>query len=570
MRASDPAPDTPCDPADIVGQVPDSRKLSPAFLTLVLTREPWAAAMAKPQAAIACADIDGLLDLENETVAPQLWLGESRLAQGANLNGARFERTVNLDGSTIGGSLSANSARFGGNLFLRSAAIGGAVDLIGASVAGNVELDRAAAEGALRAYGAHVGGSVFLRSGGRFRDIYLNGADIAGAVEGDGSTFAGAFEADNVRIGGSVFLRRAALAGGVVLRAAAIGSNLDADGSDLGCALDADSVEVRGNVFLRGGARFGDVSFRGAEIAKNLEADGSTFGGLLNADRVRVGGALFLRGGASFQQIILNAASMQTVQFGGSSFGGPIDMTAARVDGEFLLSSPRHGAPTWGPGATLILRNVAADALQASEAAWRRPDGGWVETDLTGFSYRRFGGLSGHEAAGMAEASPEWLVEWIAQSQPGHDERYDPQPYEQAAAALTAAGATREARALRHAQFEHKRRAHDTPWRERALLAASWAVIGHGVYPFRALWRAAALVAAGWVVAWRSAAPELAGPASKFWFSLENALPLVPLAWRHQSLDHANPYVENFFHAQKVLGFALATILVGALSLLGG
>lgn len=56
----------------------------------------------------------------------------------------------------------------------------------------------------------------------------------------------------------------------------------------------------------------------------------------------------------------------------------------------------------------------------------------------------------------------------------------------------------------------------------------------------------------------------------KFWYSLENALPLVELSERHKSIDHESQWVESWFHFQKVMGFVLATVLVGALSLLGG
>jgi hypothetical protein len=84
------------------------------------------------------------------------------------------------------------------------------------------------------------------------------------------------------------------------------------------------------------------------------------------------------------------------------------------------------------------------------------------------------------------------------------------------------------------------------------------------------LWWCAALVAVGVFVA------RLHGPLCRrgwtdcFWYSLENALPIVQPSRDHQKVVHDDPRLRNFFHFQKVAGFVLATILVGALTLLGG
>ena len=178
----------------------------------------------------------------------------------------------------------------------------------------------------------------------------------------------------------------------------------------------------------------------------------------------------------------------------------------------------------------------------------------------------------------MADATPAWLIRWI-EAQPAHDDRYDPQPYEQLAAALDAAGEDDKARAVRVATLDHRARNPDAGFWERRLLSLSRALIGHGEHPFRVLWWFAGLVAIGFVVVSGSGAPTLrhapgrhpaAVMAGWFWYSLENALPLVPLKPAHAAAEHGSAWIEGFFHAQKVLGFALATILVGALTGLGG
>ena len=89
-------------------------------------------------------------------------------------------------------------------------------------------------------------------------------------------------------------------------------------------------------------------------------------------------------------------------------------------------------------------------------------------------------------------------------------------------------------------------------------------LIGYGVYPFRILWWFAGLVVAGWIVL-RFEEPQTLRDDQYFWYSLENAIPLVQLAEAHNRVQFTG-WVESFFHLQKLLGFVVATVLVGALT----
>ena len=233
----------------------------------------------------------------------------------------------------------------------------------------------------------------------------------------------------------------------------------------------------------------------------------------------------------------------------------------------------------WGPKARLILRNARVDAVQASEAAWRLSDdekvltGNWLPTDLTGFQYQRFGGLDADQLKTMADAKPQWYVDWLAAQRHGnlpHDSRYDPQPYEQLAQVLTAAGREDTARAIRYAKYRHRDRAAPVPWWRDLLRSASRWIIGNGVYPFWALGWFAGVVAVGGLVVSRSPEPRLAPWYSKFWYSLENALPLVQLSAEHAEISHDNDWIVSWFHFQKLAGFLLATLFLGGLTLLSG
>jgi hypothetical protein len=181
------------------------------------------------------------------------------------------------------------------------------------------------------------------------------------------------------------------------------------------------------------------------------------------------------------------------------------------------------------------------------------------------------------------------LVDWLAGTKAGNDghdppshpvyddyvsagdDGYDPQPFEQLAGALAHAGMTAKARAVRYAKFRYRDQAHHGPWWETWILwPLSRFVTGYGVYPFWALFWFAGLVATGFFVAHFSHARLLQPRYRKFWYSLENALPLVEFSAQHNSVEHGREWVESWFHFQKAMGFVLATVLIGALSLLAG
>jgi hypothetical protein len=559
--------------------------------------------------------------------------GSLFLRGGANFNGtvnlgsSSIGSNLEADGSIFEGELDGDRLNVDGSLFLRGGAkFYGRVKLGSSVIGSNLEADGSTFEDEFNGDGLNVGGSLFLRGGAVFKGaVILRGAKIGSNLEADGSIFEDEFNGGSLIVGQGLFLRGGAVfKGAVILRSAKIGGSLSAIGSTFEGELDGGLLNVDGGLFLRGGATFKDkVKLLNAQIGSNLEADGSNFEEEFNGGLLNVGGSLFLRSGAEFNNNIIlrnsnivvdieasgsvfrgdiladgvnvgqsfllrgkshfmariNLVSSRIgshLQFGGSRFDGEIDFTGSAVGDEILISSPKeiHGRPNWGTDAKLIFRNTKVKALQAEMHAWQREDGSWVETDLTGFEYDRLGGLNAEmegESPNMADAESKVLVAWIEKSQKNHEKHYDPQPYKQLADALESSGAVNAAKHVRHARYEYRRRAETTPVFEKILLFASNAVIGHGYFPTRVFWWFGGLVAAGVLMAhYRSKASELDGWQCKFWYSVENTLPLVELKESHKNLNHEDAWAENFFHTQKILGFALATILVGVLTLLGG
>ena len=221
-------------------------------------------------------------------------------------------------------------------------------------------------------------------------------------------------------------------------------------GSTVTGKLKANGMEVGGGLFLRDGT-FADIDLLSARIAGDAAFDGSTVTGQLDGSGMEVGGDLFLRGGGTFADIDLIGAKIGgSIQLAGSTFGGELNLTGTAIGGELHLSSGwQESFPTWQNGASLILRNAKAEALQARGGSWSIFGGdGLLSTDLTGFTFNRLGGLDTSGGTGMGDESADWLIGWI-EAQRGHGENYDPQPYIQLAQVLEAAGATDTAKAVR-------------------------------------------------------------------------------------------------------------------------
>ena len=333
-----------------------------------------------------------------------------------------------------------------------------------------------------------------------------------------------------------------------------------------------DNHEIASEFWFFDGMIDGKVSLLGTRFNRSFGLHGSTVTGTLKADRLEVGGGLFLREGGTFADIDLIEASIGgSVQLSGSTFKGEVDLTGATIGGELHLSSESWKySPEWQSDASLVLRNTTVDALQARADDWKVTGGlERLPTDLRGLTFNRLGGMDEEGGTGMGDESADWLVGWI-EAQRDHGDIYDPQPYTQLADVLENAGATDKADAIRYAKFEYKRE-HDRPMSDfrHALLTMEWIFLGYGVYPFQLLYWFVGLVALGGLIAQRSRDPSVRRWMG-LWYSLENALPLIETNERFRDVEHGRPWLAHLFHLQKVLGFAIATVLVGALALLSG
>ncbi len=557
----------------------------------------------------------GKFDADRVEIGGGLFLREGAAFRDIDLVGARVAGNVELTGSTVSGKLDADGMEVGGGLHLRDGGKFKDVDLVSARMAGDVDANGATVSGEFNGNRLEVGGSLFLSGRGRFAEISLISARIARDVVLNGSSVTGSLTADQLRGGGSLFMRDVPSLGAIRLLGARIAGDVDLIGSNVTGKINGDSLEVSSRLLLRGSRALADISLLDARVGSDmdlnevtvdgkLDADGVNVGGSLNmedstftdldllgakvvgaanliggtvtgnlaADGVEIGGGLFMRNGGKFGDVSLHGARVKGIlQLVGSAFDGEFNLTGAHIAGELQLSSRRfEHSPIWKDGSSLILRSAKVDVLQARRDSWNLSEGdGLLPTDLTGFTFNRLGGIDTSGGASMGDASADWLVGWI-EAQREFGDNYDPQPYTQLALALEAAGATDKARAIRYAKFKHK---HDSDEGVNLFGQATYMldryIWGHRLYPFWVLGWFGVLVGLGWICTLRSKDPSVRRLMG-LWYSIENALPLIGMNERFRSVSHGRPWLAHVFHAQKVLGFVLATIFVGALTVLNG
>lgn len=443
---------------------------------------------------------------------------------------AVFERQVNLETSRIETAPLLQQTWFKQGLNLREARIERSLSLIGSQVNGTLFAER-----------MRVGEGLFLKDGSFLSGgletgaVNLSSAKISGTLSASGARFEGTFQAQRAQVGEDLFLRSNASFDGVGLTGAEIGGNVEATNSRFDGALIASRLKVGGDLFLSGHARFGLVSLVGVRVGEFLQMSGATF-----TDKVDLSGA-------TMQELLLY------------------------VPGTMQKYEAKSDDPIWTGRAELVLRNARAGAVQSRASSWVR-DGKALPVDLGGFRYERLEGFEARLQTSLIDLSEADLVAWLEDGR-GPNAEYDPQPYAQLAEVLVAAGMEEKAMAVRFAQFVHRDRAtrNETAlWKTHLVRPAAKWIIGYGVYPFWALGWFFGMVILGIFVAFASKAELIAPFYRKFWYSLENALPLVQFSDAHAGIEHGNAWVESYFHLQKVLGFVLATVLVGALTLLPG
>ncbi len=306
-----------------------------------------------------------------------------------------------------------------------------------------------------------------------------------------------------------------------------------------GEALTAERSEIGGTVFLKDDfSATGQVNLRGAHIGADLECDKGSFqypsGKALIAERAEINRSAFLRKGFSAQG---------EVTLEGSRIGTDLDCSKGKFEKFTLTESSVKGGFYWNEVQAITeldLSDFAVGRLWSDKKSWPKQQG---KLDLDGLVY---GGISDD-----LKNDGDWRLKWLALSD------FSAQPYRQLARVLRDLGDDEGSnQILMELEKRTREQARKKPalaperWWLRTKDDISWATIGYGISPLRALVEAGGLTLLGWIVFRRARVagvmvptdkdaysdlrnhgrvPDNYPPFSPFMYSLENCIPLVKL-----------------------------------------
>lgn len=521
---------------------PEHRKLSAAFLDIILLHDAYVRAPVRRFVRISSAIVEESLDWQNERIGIEIGIYRTRFAEPLvwhnlridgvlNISGCRFEKKVTADGAVIDGDLFCrDDCRFLDEL-----------RLVGARIHGDLSFSGAIVQGALSADRIVIGGGLFCNNGFHAQSEcrFLGG-----------------------RINGDVLFAKA----------------------QTGQALMLDSLHVEGNVFLIDDfIAHDEVRMVGMHVKGTIGCTHAEFRKTFNADNIVVEGQLFLRQLKALHATELTSAKISgDIQFSSSRIYGVVDLTNAKIGGE-LQTTQGADKTIWGPDAALILRNTRIGALAGNLDSFRRADRRFIKMDLSGLHYARLGGLGAAQAqaGSLANEKAEHLITWVAA---GHAPKtFTPEPYRQLAAALIEAGHANAANRVLHAMRIHERACERNLLR-KAMLSLSGAFIGFGhrndfaFYWFTLLVIAAAAGGLNWYGLRPLDLTQSGIDEFLRWlaFAFGNAIPIINLDKSHETfladkfaggvLQAVPVAVAWAFYIQKIAGFVILSYLAAGLT----
>lgn len=597
-------PDISCDALDTDIEWPKARQIRARFIKLITTQGPYILAPATPAVRFECTEVVGQLDLENEIIPQELWIDHSRIADGVILVGARFERRVTFDYSLVfPGEIDASYIFVTGDFSIREgktakinlgSAKVGAVRLYRTVIGGEVKLGSLNAEyvnlnsanvlGKLSAFNVTLGGNL-LMSNGSFGEVEIYDAKIGHNLSISKSTFHGPFSAYRTKVGAGVNAKETAFKGNVYFWSSTIATILDFQktrilgkfngrGIYIGdngyfnhasvCSVGLQQAKIAGNLIFRNPHIQGELNLAGARIGQNLKI-------WTDDDKIRYWFDSVQRAPRIWHgpNASLNLRNAQV---------GALHSNVPKSWIKTLGSAPTEceGGHTYSIGATGIITDetgVVYDEIPENKITGET----YLPVDFTGFTYQALGGALATPDTDLSNNDVSTLIDWIEGPKPkgrSHHANYTPQPYSQLASFLTSIGANQKATRVKLSRNLHRIRSRDY-LTLRAIPALLWDIVwglttGFGLYPVFSLFWFLTLVGFGVYYARKSPCLCDKGWLGCFWYSLENALPLIEASEDHKVMQHKPVSVQNFFHFQKIAGFLLATVLVGALTLGSG
>jgi hypothetical protein len=565
---------------------------------------------------------------------------------GLDMSGLKAEGSVWLDGCSLWGNAALVQARIRDQFRAKRATFRGELDMNTLDVGRDIQLDGVCCRGLVRGWNVKVGTVLDMREALFEGDVEMSGLKTGAHLHlGPCSTFRRRVDLGAADVGGTLFANFSVFDGFVEMGGIKVRQSVYLGGQGVGeratrshscptCFRGAHMEERRGSIFTRdphypaedpypdkpiadlpvadlslveariggtlqmSGAEFQGVGLRGARIEGMVEAEGTTFERYLDFRELQIDGSFLLReekddtigrirkplpnSPPPVKTVVKGEARLEEIKVGndldvsGAVFEKDLRLNGARIGGTFDLRGARFSERLALAGAT------AGGDLQLDTIKRPLP----AEVDLFGLRYGRVvltardvdsSAERLHRAEAEADAVDGW-IKWLERQNP-----YSPQPYQQLAAVLRAAGHPDRAEAVLYAARDRERA---EAWKNGPRLRAAglWLLkvtIGYGLtgrFPRRVLCWVVALTALGALVLSFSPEAWRRGPVWCLGASFDQLLPIVEL--NKEFGDFFNDPLKGFplkrerlagwqvfyFAIHSLLGFLLGSFAVAALA----
>lgn len=530
---------------------------------------------------INCVFVDGDIDLSHNSVGKFLYIDSSVVYGDLDFSRSIFDRGVIISNSHISGNLMSDSAKFEDIFFIEDSNID-SLRFIGARVGSQLSLNGTVIRMDARGDGSTIQESFFAKNLKVSGDFIIRGMDVNGNMELDSALIGGQLDAENLSLSGSLFIREDFRSEYVDLKYAIIDRNITFRRSDIGrvslldasigASVDLSDCTVRdelyavginvGRVIEASGSNFGSFIALNSSIGAGLSIVDSIINGELDLDNSRIESFLYLRNGSNFENLSLSGLQvLGDIELQGSHVNGDLFLESARVTGEVVFALGKDSPVTWGNESIFWARGSQTGSIISTEEVWFRSDGSPLSVDLSGYTY-----------TDIKDPSPSTDVGWfmdIISNQYDKNDVFDPRPYEQLAKVYRNNGNYDLEKETRSSMYWHYWDEGEIKFFDRFSFIVGYLLVDHGIRPFRSMYWIIALIISGWAFyVWRGMS-AISGVTEKFWFSLENSIPLISISYRYSEISEEDEIVRGVIHLQKILGFLIATVLVGALTILG-
>lgn len=534
---------------------------------------------------LVAAEIGGQLGLQGAEVHTMLDLGGAVISKGLYLTSSSTRialiNDINLVASKIDGELQITDARISGKLDMTSAIVGQILliesatfldfaEFTGMAVRSQIRIENSDFQENVALNMIRVGGDLMIESTEFRRDLDLSHGEYGGTVSIQKSRVLGDLSMNRLQVKSALALESSYFSGPINLIAAEVGGQMRMLRSEFEKPVDMNSLHVARGLYLADGSVFhGKVSLRGARIGEQLATAGARFEQQLDAGRITIGADAFL------YDTFVDPESMFVLTYakiGGTldltaSKLGSIDLTGATIGGELRLGFDGRPPVNWRHKSALILRNAAVGSFQDSGVATNKSSDagfvpGWPEIlDLQGFTYERLGGLGDVGGNNMAYRAVSWFKTWLER-----DTRFTYQPYRTLGTALREAGRDQAAEDILYLGRERQRaNASGLLW--LGLTSIKYVMgYGYGYRNFYVLVWISLFIGMGAYCFGNTSEGRNQSIIDRLIFSFDMLIPIIELDKAHY--DYGLGAYKYYFYFHKLVGYVLASVLIGGFSIL--